>query len=541
MRLLGRVARHRRGLLGAMTLAVTAGAVVVLVLVTGSPSPTAASGAAKAPAGAATVQRRNLVQTDTEAGTLSYANPHTVYDRLSGTITWLPSVGQVIRPGGTLLRVNGSPVILMNGNAPAYRTLSSADSDGVDVLQLNRNLAALGFNANGIVVDDQWQEATTLGVELLQESLGETATGSLSLGRVVFLPGPQLVSTVEGTVGDTDNGGSSATPTSLTVAPPAPEFVSLTTPATSTTTTTSTSPTATTPATATPRPSPTHHKPSHHKPRKGAGQTPSLAALLALLKAESAQLKAEAEQLKAAQHQNGNAPSGSGNGSGTGGGKGSGTGGGKGGSGGGGSGNNGSGGNSPNSASGGAGSGSTGTAVLETNSNHLVVTVDLDASLQSEAKVGEKVTVQLPAGNTVNGKVTAVSSVAQSSSSGDSGSGGSGSGNGSGGGSGSGSGGGSGAGSSSTIPVTIALSGHHKGAGLDEAAVSVNFAQARANHVLSVPVTALLAVSGGNYAVQEAAAPHTLIPVTVGLFAAGYVQISGPGIHPGLQVTDSQG
>ncbi|HXD65835.1 MAG TPA: hypothetical protein VNV17_14520 [Solirubrobacteraceae bacterium] len=87
----------------------------------------------------------------------------------------------------------------------------------------------------------------------------------------------------------------------------------------------------------------------------------------------------------------------------------------------------------------------------------------------------------------------------------------------------------------------MTLTGHHSGAGLDEAAVSVNFAQHRANHVLSVPVTALVAVSGGNYALQQAAAPHTLIPVTVGLFAAGYVQVSGAGIHPGLHVTDSQG
>ena len=50
-----------------------------------------------------------------------------------------------------------------------------------------------------------------------------------------------------------------------------------------------------------------------------------------------------------------------------------------------------------------------------------------------------------------------------------------------------------------------------------------------------------LGTGGGNYAVQEAAAPHTLIPVTTGLFAAGYVEISGSGIYPGLQVTDSQG
>jgi hypothetical protein len=59
--------------------------------------------------------------------------------------------------------------------------------------------------------------------------------------------------------------------------------------------------------------------------------------------------------------------------------------------------------------------------------------------------------------------------------------------------------------------------------------------------VLSVPVTALVATAGGGYSVQETAAPEKLIPVTTGLFAAGYVQISSPGIYPGLQVTDSQG
>ncbi|MBV8430940.1 MAG: hypothetical protein JO244_07260 [Solirubrobacterales bacterium] len=148
--------------------------------------------------------------------------------------------------------------------------------------------------------------------------------------------------------------------------------------------------------------------------------------------------------------------------------------------------------------------------------------------------MGEKVSVEMPAGNVVDGRVSAVSSVAQTSS---------GSGNGNGGSSGNGSGNGNNGGGSSspTIPVTIALGGHLRGAGLDQAAVSVNFAQAEANNVLSVPVTALLASAGGGYAVQAAAAPHRLIPVSTGLFAAGYVEISGPGIYSGLEVTDSQG
>jgi hypothetical protein len=167
---------------------------------------------------------------------------------------------------------------------------------------------------------------------------------------------------------------------------------------------------------------------------------------------------------------------------------------------------------------------------MQTTSTQEVVTVQLDATKQSEAIVGEPVTVQLPDGSTVNGKITQVSPVAQSTSSSSS----SGSGAGAG-------GGGSSSAPSATIPVTINLTGHTHLSGLDQAAVSVNFAQQSANNVLSVPVTALIATQGGGYAVQEAATPHRLIPVTPGLFAAGFVQISGAGVYEGLQVTDSQG
>ena len=173
---------------------------------------------------------------------------------------------------------------------------------------------------------------------------------------------------------------------------------------------------------------------------------------------------------------------------------------------------------------------------MQTSSTQLVVTVDLDASKQSEAVVGQPVSVQMPNGSTVAGKITAVSPVAQtSSSSGSSGGGGSTSSSG-----GAASSGGS-SGSSATVPVTVTLPRHLPSAGLDQAAVSVSFEQQVENNVLSVPVTALLATQGGGYAVQEAVAPHRLLPVTPGLFAAGFVQISGSGIYPGLQVTDSQG
>ena len=98
-------------------------------------------------------------------------------------------MGQVIQPGQAFYKVGNQPVTLMNGSTPAYRDLSPSDSAGPDILELNRNLRALGFNAAAIVGDDEWQAATTEGVDLFQESLGETETGTPDAGAGRVPPG----------------------------------------------------------------------------------------------------------------------------------------------------------------------------------------------------------------------------------------------------------------------------------------------------------------------------------------------------------------
>jgi hypothetical protein len=470
--------------------------------------------------GAASVQRRDLVATDTESGTLGYAHQQTVYNRLTGTITWLPAVGRVVDPGQTLYKVDNGPVVLFNGTTPAYRTLSSGVSDGPDVQELNQNLVQLGFDpSRQISVDQTWQSATTAAVDRWQAALGETQTGTVTLGQIVFLPGAQLVTTVQTVLGSTggssgssstgSTGSTSASSTgaSLTTVAPQPQFVSLTmTTPSSTTATGSTGPTG-----------PSGAKPGSSKGKPSSSSALTLQALVALLKAEIAELRKSASATGSTSRTGASASGSTGSAHSSGGGSAS-------------TGSGSSGGSSGSSA---AASGSSGAAsaqaILQTTSTQEVVTVALDATKQTEAVGGAPVTVQLPDGSTVNGKITQVSPVAQSSSSS----------------SASGGAGASGSGSSSTptatIPVTITLTGRTRLSGLDQAAVSVNFAQQRANNVLSVPVTALIATQGGGYAVQEATSPRRLIPVTPGLFAAGYVQISGSGIYPGLQVTDSQG
>jgi Putative peptidoglycan binding domain len=549
--------------------AVLAAAGVALIIgIASHPGSSRGAGASGTQAqGVATVQRRDLVATDTESGTLGYANPQTVFSRLSGTITWLPQVGDVVQPGGTLLKVNGQPVVLMSGSQPAYRDLAEGVSDGQDVNQLERNLVAMGFDPGHLIkVDDTFDAATTAAVEHWQASLGETQTGQVTLGDVVFLPGAQRITAVNAVLGSAGGTGSGAgssgagtiTGASTRVTPAQPEFVSLVTTTTTSSTGTRTSPTTTTTSTTTtttavakPKPKP-NPKPAAQRGgssgRSGSSGASTLSALLALLKAETAELKsghggAGASSGSSSVGRSGGAGESSGGRAAGGGG----TAGAGGAAGGGGSAAAGGGGAS-GSASGSGSAGASAQAILQTTSTQLVVTVDLDATKQTEAVIGEPVTVELPDGSTVDGKISAVSPVAQTSSGASSSGGGSSSGAGGGSGSGgSGAGGGSaggggGSGSpSATIPVTITLMGHRHPQGLDQAAVSVNFEQQKATNVLSVPVTALVATAGGGYAVQPAGSPQRLIAVTPGLFAAGYVQISGTGLYPGLRVTDSQG
>lgn len=561
--------RRLAGAIGAVTLAALAVGVVL-----GADLPGSSKGASRTNAtGAATVQRRDLVATDTESGTIGYANPQTVYNRLTGTITSLPTVGQVIKQGQTLYQVDNSPVVLFYGNTPAYRDLNSSVSSGPDVQELNQDLVNLGFDPNHqITVNNTWQAATTSAVESWQASVGEAQTGTITLGQIAFLPGSQRVTSVQaalGSTGSSSGGGSgsgasssgtsgsgasgtgtsgsggsgssgssssSGTGTSSTgtSAPtsgpvtPQPEFVSLSTsgsgaPAPSAA---STDASATTAASAQCKGSKGQLLPPqacHIGSSSTSAANMQLAVLLALLKAETAELQSQRSRSSSSAPSGASAarPSGASSSARPSGAPSSASSAGRSGTSGG--------------AGAGGGAGTSGAStppnaqpILQTTSTQPVVTVNLDATKQTEAVVGEPVTVQMPDGSNRNGKITNVSPVAQTSSSSSSSSS-------------SGAAGGASSTPSSVVPITIAITGRHNIRGMDQAAVSVNFEQQVSKNVLSVPVTALIATAGGSYAVQEATAPHALIPVTPGLFAAGFVQVSGPGVYDGLQVTDSQG
>jgi hypothetical protein len=173
----------------------------------GSPRPGA--GGAPAPS-TQPVMRRDLSATTTVNATLGYAGSYTVLGPGSGTLTWLPSAGQVIRQGQVLYRVdNGIPVVLLYGGVPDWRTMSEGIT-GADVTQLNRDLARLGYASSAEIAAlgwDYYSWETQYAVEQMQSALGiSSPSGTLTLGSVAFAPQALRVAVVQGSLGGPASG-----------------------------------------------------------------------------------------------------------------------------------------------------------------------------------------------------------------------------------------------------------------------------------------------------------------------------------------------
>src|SRR5438270_4644266 len=135
--------RARRLMVIGGAVALLAG-VIVAVLIGGRDSPNAAQQGAIQGASTTTVERRSLLETDIETGTLGYCGELNVYGRLAGTVTWVPSAGTVVYPDHALYGVEGKGVYLLDGTQPARRAFHAGMSDGADVRQLNRGLRSMG-------------------------------------------------------------------------------------------------------------------------------------------------------------------------------------------------------------------------------------------------------------------------------------------------------------------------------------------------------------------------------------------------------------
>jgi peptidoglycan hydrolase-like protein with peptidoglycan-binding domain len=414
----GEPGRPRRGP-RPLPLVIGAGAVViagvVVVVVAGSrPDGETASADGRTPT--TTIERRDLVEVQTEDGTLGYADSRTLVNRMAGTVTWLPRTGSVVRTDGRLYTVDGKAVYLLDGSSPAYRDLEPGIS-GADVGALERNLRALGKDpAGAMTVDRTWDAGTTAAVKRWQHDKGLEETGTIELGRVVFAPGARRVSSHELKVGASAGQGSGGGSDS-----------------------------------------------------DGGGDAPANA--------------------------NANAARSGGDGS-----------------------DSGRGGDGGSAADSGddadAAASAPSTNLMRTTSTRRIVTVKLDTTKESVAVKGARVTVELPSGDAVHGRIARIGTTATSEQSSD------------------------GSSSPPTIKLTIRLTERAKA--IDQAPVTVRLERSRSRDVLAIPVTALMARSGGRFAVEVVeGAKRRTVPVTTGLFTSGYVEIDGSGLRPGMRVANA--
>jgi peptidoglycan hydrolase-like protein with peptidoglycan-binding domain len=171
---------------------VTAAAVVLAAVavagreLTDRPAPD--PGAAQVNTGTAPVTRGTVTERVSVAGVLGFDGSYPVtHLGPPGVVTAVAEPGTTVRRGGVLYAVANRPVRLLYGNLPAYRDLALGVSNGPDVRQLERNLAAMGLRPGR--VDTRFSGATAAAVRRWQARDGVPVrwrTGAVPLGSVVF-------------------------------------------------------------------------------------------------------------------------------------------------------------------------------------------------------------------------------------------------------------------------------------------------------------------------------------------------------------------
>ena len=142
----------------------------------------------------APVEARDLSEEVEWTGTLQFGAPVTI-SGTGGTVTAAAPAGQELRRGDVVVSVDGEPVPVLYGQRPLFRTLRDG-VEGVDVLLLETNLVALGYDPDVTVsVDNEFTANTELMVERWQEDLGREITGQVEVSDVALIPGPSVITT----------------------------------------------------------------------------------------------------------------------------------------------------------------------------------------------------------------------------------------------------------------------------------------------------------------------------------------------------------
>lgn len=202
--------RRRRWWVLAAIAALVVAVAVTATVVTSRTQEEPEDAAPPPPVATARVGRRDIQRRDSFEGRLGYGDTREPPLVRAGTITRLPEVGDVLVQGEGLAWVDATPLILLDGELPAWRDLHRDMTNGPDVRQLEAALVALGHardaavtgNRNDLVVDQDFTAASEKAIKTMQKALGLSEDGRLDLGEVLFTPGPVRVAERLMAVGD---------------------------------------------------------------------------------------------------------------------------------------------------------------------------------------------------------------------------------------------------------------------------------------------------------------------------------------------------
>ena len=159
----------------------------------------------------------------------------------------------------------------------------------------------------------------------------------------------------------------------------------------------------------------------------------------------------------------------------------------------------------------------TDTAVVSVSPTAKVVTMTVSADAANRLEAATVVHLELPGDVETTGKITDIGPETAAANQG-----------------------GPGGGGGPTVTVTITLDDPATAGDFDSGSVDVTIERSRVKDATTVPVTALLALAEGGYAVQivDAKQPrgYRLAAVEIGTYSGNDVQVTGAGIEPGVQV-----
>jgi Putative peptidoglycan binding domain len=151
----------------------------------------------------AKADKRDLTRSENFDGRVGHGTQSPLKLAGNGTLTGLPAVGDVIEFGHQLAEVDGEPVLLLQGDRPAWRELGPNTPKGEDIRQLEAALVTMGYaDPAKLIVDDKWTTETTAAVKAMQGLNGMPVDGRLDTSEIVFSSDVVRIARIGGTLGD---------------------------------------------------------------------------------------------------------------------------------------------------------------------------------------------------------------------------------------------------------------------------------------------------------------------------------------------------